>query len=146
MRRQAHLQKARNTDNLLSASGLLILRSRSFAIFVRFLKHHIFYLHQPDLRASLILIQLHGNILDRCLCLWNSYMLQRIYTAPCLLNLGSHELTCFLRLRKLQHIRQNVCQRFYGSIVMLALRYRSLHFLSKDSPDEYASCSCGSIC
>ena len=43
-------------------------------------------------------------------------MLQRIYTASGLLDLCRHKLARFLCLRKFQHIRQDICQRFYGTI------------------------------
>ena len=45
-----------------------------------FFKHHILHLHQADLGASLVLIQLHRDILDILLRLRNDYMLQGVYT------------------------------------------------------------------
>ena len=48
-------------------------------------------------------------------------MFQRIYPAACFLNLYRHQLTGFLRLRQFQHIRQNICQRFYR-VVQIAGR------------------------
>ena len=43
-------------------------------------------------------------------------MLQRVYTASGLLNLGSHQLAGLLHLRKPEHIRQDVRKRFHRSV------------------------------
>ena len=41
-------------------------------------KHHIFHLHQTNLSCTLIFIQLHGDIFDIRLGLWNNHMLKGI--------------------------------------------------------------------
>ena len=81
-----------------------ILRILFLTVTVCFLQHHVLDLHETDLRAALIFIQLHGNILYTCLCLGNGDMLKSIDTAPGLFNLRSHELTGFFDFGKPQHL------------------------------------------
>ena len=93
---------------------------------MRILQHHIFHLRQTDLGASFILVQFHRNILDILLCLRNDHMLQGVDTSSGLLYLSCHKLAGFFCLCKLQHIRQDICQRFYGSVQITRCKCESI--------------------
>ena len=67
-------------------------------IMMLLLQHHILHLHQADLRASLIFIQLHRDIFDIFARLRNNYVFQRIDSPARFLDLGCHELAGFLCL------------------------------------------------
>ena len=43
-------------------------------------------------------------------------MLQGVYTTPCFFDLRSHQLTGFFHFCQSEHIRQDICQRFYRSV------------------------------
>ena len=93
-------------------TALLSVRCLFFFIVMRIFEHHVFYFHQPDLRGAFILVQLHGDVFDICLCLRDDDMFQGVDTAAGLLDLGGHKLARFLDLSEPSHLRQDVSQGF----------------------------------
>ena len=76
-------------------------------------QHHILYLHQADLGAALVFIQLHGDVPDLFPGIGDHHMLQRIHPTAGLFDFIRHQLTAFFHLRQAQKVGQKVGQAFH---------------------------------
>lgn len=92
-----YVQKTSPDSPKAARRGIFIITNKLplLLIMMLLLQHHILHLHQADLRASLIFIQLHRDIFDIFARLRNNYVFQRIDSPARFLDLGAMSWQAF---------------------------------------------------